>query len=367
MRPGRAAAVATVAAALLALAGCGASRPGAPCVAPLPADFAGITAPELFMAAPADRRRALRAQHRAGVRILRQVFDWKRIEAAPGRYELHAYDALVEDAARAGLDVLPVLYGMPLFRALRGSGRAVARPVNLDDIGAFARVLAQRYGPTGSFWRAHPGVPPHPLRAWQVWNEPNLGLYWGGTPDAAAYAHLLRAASTAIHAIDPRAEIVTAGLPDSRGGIPLTTYLRQLYAAGGRGTFDTVAVNLYAPTPDGVLLDVRRVRQVTAAMGDDRVRIWITEFGWADDGPRSSFTVGAVRQARYVRETLDRAAEEARLLRLRGAVYYAWKDLPPYPGIGDFWGLHTGLLDGSDVPKPALAAYSEGAGARCSR
>jgi len=365
--PVRGAAAAVVLALLVALAGCGGSSPPVACVAPLPAGFFGITAPELLAAPAADRRRALGAQHRAGARTLRQVFDWSRIETAPGRYALADYDALVGDAARAGLTVLPVLYGTPAFRAAPAPGRTASPPRDSEAIGPFARALVARYGPSGSFWRAHPGVPRRPARAWQIWNEPNLGRYWRGRPDAAAYAGLLRAASTAIRSVDPRAELVTAGLPDTRRGVRLATYLRQLYAAGARGTFDTVGVNLYARTPGGVLLAARRTRQVMARYGDDRARIWITELGWADDGPRSSFTVGRAAQARSVRDALRLTAASARLLRLRGTVYYAWKDLPPYPGIGDFWGLHTGLLDESGAPKPALAAFTAGASAVCSR
>lgn len=363
----RAAVAAALAAGALVLAGCGADRPSTACVAPLPRDFVGIAAPELLTAARSARRRTMRAQHRAGARILRQLFDWSRIESVPGRYDLRAYDRLVEDAARAGMDLLPVLFRAPRFRALPGSGRAVARPLDLDAMAPLARLLARRYGPGGTFWRAHPDVAAHPVHAWQIWNEPNLDLYWGGRPDVRAYARLLRSSAAAIRAVDPRAEIVTAGLPNSRLGVPLTTFVRGLYDAGAGDAIDTVAVNLYATTPNGVLVDVRRVRQTMIEAGDATARVWITEFGWADRGPRSSFTIGGARQARYVRTTLRRAAASSRLLRLRGAVYYAWKDLPPYPGIGDFWGLHTGLLDSSGTPKPALAGFAAGAAARCSR
>lgn len=363
----RAAAAAALAAGALVFAGCSADRPRAACVAPLPHDFVGIAAPELFTATATDRRRALRAQHRAGARLLRQLFDWSRIETVPGRFDLRAYDRLMLDAAGAGLEVLPVLFRAPRFRALPGSGRSVARPRDLDAMAPLARVLARRYGPGGTFWRAHPGVPARPVRAWQIWNEPNLDLYWGGRPDVRAYARLLRSTAAAIRSVDPGAEIVTAGLPNSRLGVPLDTFVRGLYDAGAGDAIDTVAVNIYAPTPDGVLLAVRRVRQTMIAAGDPGAKVWITEFGWADEGPRSSFTVGAARQARYVRATLKRAAASARLLRLRGAVYYAWKDLPPYPGIGDFWGLHTGLLDSAGAPKPALAGFAAGAAVRCSR
>ena len=44
------------------------------------------------------------------------------------------------------------------------------------------------------------------------------------------------ASARAIHGADPKAEVVTGGLPDSRLGIPFEEYVRELYAAGAQGT-----------------------------------------------------------------------------------------------------------------------------------
>ena len=49
-------------------------------------------------------------------------------------------------------------------------------------------------------------------------------------------------------------------------------------------------------------------------------------------------------------------------LRIRGIVYFAWRDAPPYAGGTDFWGLHTGLLAQDGSGKPALSAYYQAAG-----
>ena len=57
--------------------------------------------------------------------------------------------------------------------------------------------------------------------------------------------------------------------------------------------------------------------------------------------------------------TLARLASS---LRLRGVVYFGWRDAPPYAGGVDFWGLHTGLLARNGTGKPALSAYYQAAG-----
>jgi hypothetical protein len=46
-------------------------------------------------------------------------------------------------------------------------------------------------------------------------------------------------------------------------------------------------------------------------------------------------------------------------LKLRGVVYYSWRDSLPYAGRTDFWGLHTGLLDLAGRPKPGLKAFRQ--------
>ena len=114
-------------------------------------------------------------------------------------------------------------------------------------------MLARRYGPGGSFWREHPGLPRLPVQSWQVWNEPNLPVYWPSGPDAGEYVALVRATALGIRRVDPGAEIVTAGLPDSSLGVPLDEYVTAMYAAGGAGAFDVLAVNPYGEDARGVL------------------------------------------------------------------------------------------------------------------
>src|SRR5205823_5737529 len=109
-----------------------------------------------------------------------------------------------------------------------------------------AVALVRRYGPGGSLWRENPAVRAHPIIAWQVWNEPNLPVYWQMHPDAAQYTELLKVVGTAIHRADPRAQVVTAGLPQSKLGVSFETYLKAMYRAGAQGAFDVLAINAYS-------------------------------------------------------------------------------------------------------------------------
>jgi len=346
--------------ALALLSGCGGGGDPRPSgsAATLPHGFLGIVSEDSFARAGRYRDAQLAAQRRAGFTLIRQTFSWRAIEPRPGRYELATYDRFVLDAARAGLTVLPILFDTPAFAArpvAPDAARAAAPPRDPAAMARFAVALERRYGRGGTLWRAHPGVPARPITAWQVWNEPNLPVYWAGRPSAREYVALLRTVGAALHRADPRAEVVTAGLPESRIGVPFARYLKAMYAAGAAGTFDTLAVNAYSRRVTGMVAAVLAARRILSSAGQGDVPIRITEFGWATPpGPRGAMTVGVRTQARLVKTAVRTLAARRERLRLRGVVYYAWRDARPYAGGKDFWGLHTGLVTRGGRAKPAL-------------
>ncbi len=282
-------------------------------------DFVGIVSEDVFAGDAAYRRSTLRRQARAGIGLVRQTFDSSQIEKSPGRYDLSYYDDYVAQLAAGRVRLLPIL-----FR--RGSTSAGAYPP--DDpsrFGAFGAALARRYGPDGTLWRERPDVPKLPVRAWQVWNEPSLPAYWASGPDPAEYTELLRETGRAIKSVDPGAEIVTAGLPESRIGIPFEQFVTGMYDAGAKGAFDTLAIHPFARDQRGALAAVKAARALMNGRGD--------------------------------RGSLAAFASQRRRLGIRGVVYFNWKDARPYPGGEDFWGLHTGLLAIDGHPKPGFRAF----------
>lgn len=307
----------------------------------------------------AARDRDLSAIAATGAGIVRQRFDWALVERRPGRFDLSTYDDIVAATSRAGLDVLPILFLPPPFRASGSGGsnpNTVFPPRRDADMGRFAAVLARRYGPRGTFWSEHPSLPRHVIRAWQVWNEPNLPVYWGGHPDAPAYVRMLRAVGGALKHVDPGALVVSAGLPDSTVGVPLLRYLKAMYDAGAKGALDVLAIHPYAVDAKGALAGVQSTRGVLRRVGDGDVPIWITEIGWASGGPPSAFTVGLDGQAKRVAKILTELASRRRELGVRGVVYFTWQDVSA-PAAQDFFGLHTGLLGVDGRRKPAYAAW----------
>ena len=331
-----------------------------------PPNFVGITSEDLLFATGQYRSATLSQQHSAGVRIIRQAFDWAAIEKSPGKYDFDLYDAFVRDAAARRVAVLPVLHNTPPFYRRGSSERPWCPPRQLSTMAEFARALVRRYGPNGSLWRANPGAHGMPIRSWQIWNEPNLAIYWCNRPNAREYASMLRVVGKAVKGEDPGADIVTAGLPDSklRSAMPLEKFIARLYRARGKRYFDTLAINGYATNNAQLSELLRRVRRNMNRRRDRRAGIWITEIGWGDAGPPHRYNVGSAGQAARIASSFRLFGRLGPKLRLRGVVYYSWRDHEPYPPkYNDMWGLHTGLLDLHGNPKPAYHAFRQGAAA----
>lgn len=340
-----------IAAALAALlAGCGGGsdkKPAAPAKPAQPAqparasDFLGIYADDVFFGDAAYKEQALAQQHKAGIELIRQPFAWDAFEKDP-----KPFDEFVGAAAKAGIDVLPTVLGpAPGAGPSGGSHGPMKPPADENAYAAYLTALIHRYGPKGGFWDAHPDTPKRPIRAWQVWNEPNIGAFWGGKPDAESYATLLKTASAAIRKADPDAEVVTAGMPTSHLGIPAPEFAKSLDPE----SFDTVAVHPYAATPDKVVERVNALRQAVPGK-----KVWVTEVGWGTGGKPGPLTVTPEKQATYLAETIKQLRAE----KVRGIVVFQWRDPKPFPGRREIWPYHAGLLGVDGKPKPALDAVA---------
>jgi hypothetical protein len=327
----------------------------------LPRTFFGIVADNVGSAGGSDRAAKLRQLGDTGVGTIRQKFEWSRVEKRPGVFDWRFYDQYVADVSKAGYSILPVLFDPPSFRSIPPSGGVVGTypPRNNADFANFAALAARRYGPNGSFWLAHPLVPKHPIRAWQVWNEPHLKAYWPTGQDPSEYVAMLRSVGGAIKRVDHGAEVVAAGLSESNIGVPVDKYLKGMYDAGGRDTFDSVAVHPYAAAADQTYDIMRRVRKVMDKAGDRSTPMRVTELGWATWGNTPNpFNVGPRGQAELVKRVWATLVRHRDQLKLRGLVYYNWRDIPPHaPKFQDYFGLHVGLLSIDGTPKPAYANF----------
>ena len=215
---------------------------------------------------------------RAGSDWVRVFVNWATAEPSPGQLDefyLREFDERVDRARAAGLKVVMVVTNSPGWAS--GSSSASAPPQDPETYASFIRRYAERY-------RGR-------VAAWEIWNEPDEGASWSPAPDPGRYAELLRASYGAVKVSDPGAVVVLGGLVGNH-----YRFLEQVYAAGGKGSFDAVGLHtdtacLTAPPeeqyrePDGRIgrfsfTGYREVRRSMLANGDDKP-IWMTEIGWS--------------------------------------------------------------------------------------
>jgi hypothetical protein len=290
----------------------------------------------------------------AGVESVRTAVRWYELQPADAPPDLTALDAVVAAAASRGLEVLPVVAGTPGWAA-KTPGDITSPPVGPASFGRFLSTLVARYGPAGSLWAERPDLPRIPVRAWQVWNEPNLTRYWSEQPFARSYVALLRAARSALRAADPRATLVLAGLPNESW-----TALRRIYQAGGRGLFDAVALHPYTRRPRDVVRTVEYARREMRKRGDRKVPVWVTELSWPAakgkvDHP-VGFEVSDKGQAAKLGTALKLLVAARKRLRIERVFWYTWLSTEAGPSAFDWSGLRRERAGGS-VSAPALSVF----------
>jgi hypothetical protein len=293
-----------------------------------------------------------------GVESVRAAFYWPSAqpsESAPP--DLTHYDALVLAAARRHIPVLPIVTGTPGW-AGRHKGDETSPPRDPARYAALLTTLIARYGPQGSLWAEHPDVAPVPIRAWQVWNEPNLTRYW--TPPARqafarSYVKLLKPAYRAVKRADPGAKVILAGLPNESW-----IALRKIYKAGGRRFFDAVALHPYTGKPRNVIKLVEFARREMRHFHDGRKPVWITELSWPAAKGKTKNTTGFETtdkgQAARLKEGVKRLARARKRLRIKRVFWYTWLSREGSPNSFDYSGLRR-LRDGDELSAPALAAF----------
>src|SRR5436190_7090644 len=308
-------------------------------------------------AATQDAQFAL--MHKTGVKTLRRVFSWAAAQPDPAQPpNLAETDALVTRAARNDIEILPIVMYAPAWARQSGDDLA-SPPRSNDDYVAFLNALVARYGPGGSFWPEHADVPKHPLRIWQIWNEPQLRYQWGDKDWEASYGKLLNAAYPALKKADPGSKVVLAGATNSAWDA-----LESLYDTGAiKGKFDIAALHPYTGSAGRVVKAARLFRAVLKRHGDAKKPVWITELAWPASKGRVKPPKGLAALPTSDNGMATRLTRGYRLLAktrlVQRAYWYTWASAyRKSDGIFGFTGLERfDPASGRFTATPALRAF----------
>jgi peptidoglycan/xylan/chitin deacetylase (PgdA/CDA1 family) len=156
-----------------------------------------------------------------------------------------------------------------------------------DDLAAYGSLIAQ------IVTHADPVV-----RDWEIWNEPDNGQFFTGTP--AQYAQMLRAAHDAIKAIDGQADVLLGGISNPGG----MSWLAAVFAAAGpdaASAFDIANIHERGWL-DALGADVGSWERFLAGYGFTGP-LWVTEHGYPSDPSAQydpAYAAGPVSQATYL-------------------------------------------------------------------
>jgi polysaccharide biosynthesis protein PslG len=257
--------------------------------------------------APAELDRYLDGVRTAHAGWLRIDVNWNVIQYS-GRdtYNWEPFDSIVRGVTSRGVHVLAgILYTPPWARA--AGTPSTSPPTDLAEYARFVKTVVRRYAPMG-------------VHAYEIWNEPNVPIFWSPRPDPARYAQLLKLAYAAVKSIDRSARVLSGGLSphgaygqiDESGMNPLT-FLERMYAAGAARSFDALAWHPFNfPYGFGfakwsawsqMTRTSPSARSILRAHGDGAKKIWATEFGFPTG--RTPRDVTEAKQAQLLRKSLN--------------------------------------------------------------
>jgi len=316
-------------------------------LAALPA-AAGAASPGVVLPNPGDAATAQRVIA-SGAKHVRVFASWRMLEQNQGQftpYIISGYDDLANRMKAAGIPVYFVVVQTPAW-----AGAADSPP----PPGAYADFMHR----LAAHFRGR-------VMGYEVWNEPNEGVFWKGGASPAAYAALLKATYPAVKSADPAAKVGVGGLIGND-----YPYVKDLYDAGAKGNFDFMGVHT-----DGACnkTDPREAardetghispwsftgyREVHAVMQDngDDSPIWMTELGWSvttGKCPHDSKSPGGVtrdQQALYLTHAYACLANDPYV---ENASWFSLQDF----GAADNVGFRYGLFDFLGAPRPSLTAF----------
>ncbi|OGB67158.1 MAG: hypothetical protein A2Y94_11850 [Caldithrix sp. RBG_13_44_9] len=286
------------------------------------------------------------------VKFMRISFGWDAIEQEKDKYDWLFWDDFVRMAVDDyGITLIPYICYTPQW--ISSGANDIMNfwsypPLDYEQFGLFMKALVGRYKGR--------------IKTWELWNEPDISIYWKGS--TADFAKLTKIGAKAVREADPEAKVVLAGIAYN------PSFILELFRDHGVSPYvDIVNMHNYYETwhrhpVESIVEYVNEVYEVVWRYGDGQ-SLWMAEVGYSTF--RQGSTVSSSYSAYYDYEhtpayqavdLFKRLSLVASTEKIAAIAWYELKDLPPAEEvIGDEYNnryLGVAYIDHS--PKPATKA-----------
>jgi polysaccharide biosynthesis protein PslG len=316
-------------------------------------EIAGVAIHPWRMETPDLRERTFAGLAAAGVHWARVDLKWNAIERdgprlAAGNADWRTMDAIVEAADRHRVNLLPVVAYTPAWASAAGASWAF--PASEP----FERFF-------GAALRRYPQVP-----AWEIWNEPNHGVFAKPRPDPAGFVALLRSARRARDDAGSSAKLIAGGVAPG-GEIGVMPWLDAVARQGGLGLVDGLGVHPYSPAepddPGSWMMRLQDLHERLAGLGRADLPLWLTEYG-APSTPVANGYAPALTEDQQAERLRVAFTLAARLPWVENLTWFEYRD-----GCRDMAQpeCNFGLVHDDLSPKPSFEALREVVGGTSAR
>ena len=193
-----------------------------------------------------------------------------RVQPEPGEPKW-IYNDQLDDCREARMAVLGEFFAIPYWAAdppatRPGKGESYPRACR-PQLEAFERYIKMTVKRYGDF-----------IRVWEVWNEPEVSLFWAGT--AEEFGHLAHAACRAAKEADPACTVVVGGFTAAWG----RDWYERAAKAGAFSLADGISYHGYARSVKERRAKLELVRRLAAeyAPKGEATELWDSEWGVHD-------------------------------------------------------------------------------------
>lgn len=252
-----------------------------------------------FYQVPGSSESLAAKAYAAGSRWDRFDFRWNQIESEPGVFNFGSHEQLVDRDRSNGIEVVAIL-GSTAQWASRYCTPTVQQAQTMPLL--YGHPPLPQSKEDDLWWRPCPpanlNLPwDHPenywgryvhqtathfkdkVKAWEIWNEPDLPQFWIGSP--AEYARLLQVAYRAVKAVDPDATVLFGGIAYWGDRDFYKQTFQELQALDNApengGYFDVLSLHLYSNVYQLGMIAAEIQTNMNATVGPHP--IWLTETG----------------------------------------------------------------------------------------